>query len=213
MGKGEIIPIPSIQEMEEFFKKISSTKNHVVDSYNTKMQWIPCDVLVLPHGCSIHSYINNVHPEHHEDLYRVVEDIMDIAVPAWGHSLGLSHQLTDLHDYGHCLETRIDWRNGIDYSQLSNQQMPRKQRGERNDHFRFRLRMWESGEREPVLPDAPDFDEDVHPAFAPSRLQCEFSRLQVFVKLVNINLSPENPTYDGEKWHVDGQPVRFPGFP
>lgn len=208
MGKGEIVPIPSIQEMEEFLlKEISTIRTHFVDSYNTKMQWIPCDVLVLPHGCSIHSYINNVHPEHHGDLYRVVEDILDIAVPAWGHSLGLSHQLTDLHDNGLYLETRIDWKYSIDYSHLSDQQKPRKQKGERNDHFRFRLRMWESGVREPVLPDAPEFYEDVHPGFAPSRLQCEFPNLQVFVKLVNINLSPENPAYDGEKWHVDGQPV------
>ncbi|KAJ5625434.1 hypothetical protein N7510_001743 [Penicillium lagena] len=210
MGKGEIVSIPSIPEMEDFVKKLSLTKSRFVDSYNTKMQWIPCDVLVSPHGCSIHSYINNVHPEHHEDLYRVVEDIMDIAVPVWGHSLGLSHQLTDLHDHGYYLETRIDWKNSINQSQLPNQQKPRKQKGESNDHFRLRLRMWESGEREPGMPDAPNFNENDHPVFPPSHLQCEFSKLQVFVKLVNINLSPENPTYDGEKWHVDGQPVRVP---
>ncbi|KAJ5818859.1 hypothetical protein N7474_004450 [Penicillium riverlandense] len=204
MGKGEIIPIPTIQEMEKF-AKVSSRKHRITDSYNTKMQWIPSDVLVSPHGCSIHSYINNVHPEHHEDLYRVVEDIMDIAVPAWGHSLGLSHQLTDQHDDGYYLKSRIDWTDGTKYSHLSTQQKPRKQNGERNDHFRSRLRRWWSGERESVLPDAPGFDENVHPGFPPSPFQCEFPNLQVFVKLVNINLGPENPTYDGEKWHVDGQ--------
>lgn len=130
MGKGEIIPTTSIKEMKEFVKKISWMKNqkHFVDSYNTKMQWIPCDVLVSPHGCSIHSYINNVHPEH-QDLYRVVEDIMDISIPAWEHSLGLSHELTELHGYGHYLEIRIDWRNDIDNPQLSNRQKPSKAKG------------------------------------------------------------------------------------
>ncbi|POR36710.1 Uncharacterized protein TPAR_03102 [Tolypocladium paradoxum] len=31
------------------------------------------------------------------------------------------------------------------------------------------------------------------------------SRIQVIVKLANIHLTPERPTYDGGSWHVEGQ--------
>lgn len=33
--------------------------------------------------------------------------------------------------------------------------------------------------------------------------------LQVIVKLANIQLTPEKPTYDGGSWHVEGQLVGF----
>ena len=33
------------------------------------------------------------------------------------------------------------------------------------------------------------------------------SGLQVIVKLANIHLTPENPSYDGGSWHVEGQLV------
>ena len=36
--------------------------------------------------------------------------------------------------------------------------------------------------------------------------------LQVIVKLANIQLTPEKPTYDGGSWHVEGQLVGFYPF-
>ena len=37
--------------------------------------------------------------------------------------------------------------------------------------------------------------------------------LQVIVKLANIHLTPEKPTYEGGTWHVEGQLVRpFPAL-
>ena len=35
------------------------------------------------------------------------------------------------------------------------------------------------------------------------------SGLQVIVKLANIHLTPENPSYEGGSWHVEGQLVSF----
>ena len=35
------------------------------------------------------------------------------------------------------------------------------------------------------------------------------SGLQIIVKLANIHLTPENPTYEGGSWHVEGQLVSF----
>ena len=33
--------------------------------------------------------------------------------------------------------------------------------------------------------------------------------LQIIVKLANIHLTPENPSYEGGTWHVEGQLVSF----
>lgn len=45
------------------------------------------------------------------------------------------------------------------------------------------------------------------PIDAQVNLQKEFWKhgLQVIVKLANIELTPEKPTYDGGSWHVEGQ--------
>ena len=34
------------------------------------------------------------------------------------------------------------------------------------------------------------------------------NKLQVIVKLANIELTPEKPNYDGGSWHIEGQLVR-----
>ena len=36
--------------------------------------------------------------------------------------------------------------------------------------------------------------------------------LQIIVKLANIQLTPENPSYEGGSWHIEGQLVNFPCF-
>ena len=38
-------------------------------------------------------------------------------------------------------------------------------------------------------------------------IQRSFKSLQVIVKLANIHLTPEKPTYDGGAWHIEGQMV------
>lgn len=37
--------------------------------------------------------------------------------------------------------------------------------------------------------------------------------LQVIVKLANIELTPQNPKYEGGSWHVEGQLVRSKALP
>ena len=45
----------------------------------------------------------------------------------------------------------------------------------------------------------PDERED------PVDLRKDFGKLQIIVKLANIHLTPEKPTYGGGSWHVEGQ--------
>ncbi|KAK0760908.1 hypothetical protein N5P37_005847 [Trichoderma harzianum] len=52
--------------------------------FDTSYQWLPCDVIVDENGhAKIDSYINNLHPVHHADMYAIIEKFIALALPAW----------------------------------------------------------------------------------------------------------------------------------
>lgn len=59
--------------------------------YSQKFQWLPCDVGLIDEepGCRITSYINNLHPVKHRDLYGVLEKVIARAIPLWKRSMKL----------------------------------------------------------------------------------------------------------------------------
>jgi Protein of unknown function (DUF4246) len=86
-GAGEIVPVPPAPQQAEVGRLRSAL-------YSTKFQWLPCDVQMSVESsgstkvkCTIGSYINNLHPEHHKDLYGVTEDIIVACVPLWNETL------------------------------------------------------------------------------------------------------------------------------
>jgi hypothetical protein len=61
-----------------------------VDSRNTsilwseKYQWLPANVSFQDNGTvKFTSYINNLHPTKHPEIYRLIEQLIEIAIPAW----------------------------------------------------------------------------------------------------------------------------------
>ncbi len=47
-------------------------------------QWLPANLAFQDDGTvRFTSYINNLHPKRHLDIYRLVEKLVDIAIPAW----------------------------------------------------------------------------------------------------------------------------------
>ncbi|KAM3514696.1 hypothetical protein MY11210_001667 [Beauveria gryllotalpidicola] len=50
---------------------------------STNYQWLPCDVELKDGKATIASYINNVHPVQHAALYPVIEEFINLALPAW----------------------------------------------------------------------------------------------------------------------------------
>ena len=62
---------------------------------------------------------------------------------------------------------------------------------------------WEHEHRWPVIPDPTPF---AHPSNGPGRVEYSLKgrKVQVIVKLANIVLTPENPSYPGGEWHVEG---------
>lgn len=110
---------------------------------------------------------------------------------------------------------------------------PRREEGESEEGFRVRLMAWQkrvypviqpeplgkfsSGWRERPECIGPHWHRNVIGIAVKSRftlppiidLKAQFFQdgIQVIVKLMNIQLTPDKPKYGGETWHIDGQMV------
>ncbi|RXW17917.1 hypothetical protein EST38_g7937 [Candolleomyces aberdarensis] len=58
-----------------------------IEPYSLKFQWLPCEVDISENESKIISYINNLHPQKHTELYRVIEQVIDAALPLWESTL------------------------------------------------------------------------------------------------------------------------------
>ncbi|KAJ7650811.1 hypothetical protein FB45DRAFT_1050692 [Roridomyces roridus] len=148
-----------------------------------RFQWLPSDFQVDKTDAVklASSYINNIHPHHHDELVPVVERLLEHAVPMWDRVLStLDHcpirranlledsedEAEQDRDYGAWLESRL---------------------------IRGPL----------TLPEGGPYTGQLE-----RLLEMKFSlaerRIQVIVKLANIGLTPEKPEYPGGTWHVEG---------
>ena len=155
------------------------------------------------------SYINNLHPVAHGNLYPIIEQIIDYAIPMW--NLSLTKYTT---------EQRIQYctcEYDVDPEEMPRSEWPQQGINETKNDYYDRLERWKASVRVVKLP-------DVHGGFRPPpggprsperrsnrvvNLKRDFRDrgLQVIVKLANIHLTPENPEYSGGNWHVEGQLV------
>ncbi|GAB1320932.1 Manganese lipoxygenase [Madurella fahalii] len=82
-GKGEIVqkdkeiahddPRPAWQRVEV-----------PADYWSSTYQWLPANLSFQEDGTvRFTSYINNLHPKKHREIYRLVEKLVDAAIPAW----------------------------------------------------------------------------------------------------------------------------------
>jgi Protein of unknown function (DUF4246) len=204
-GMGEIVPVPSKPRRQEKSRPL----------YSTKFQWLPCDVHLTVEGsasaeikCSIWSYINNLHPERHKDLYGVIEDIIAVTIPLWNETL-LSYEdgarlqripYTEVW-YDQQPEDHPDWpEEDLDFDHADWAQ-------KENDYncrmSEVRLQCLIHPEPEPFQ--IPKEDGPAQLEELPFVKRFAATGLQVIVKLATIELTPEKPSYGGGAWHVEGQ--------
>ncbi|RMJ21872.1 hypothetical protein PHISP_07263 [Aspergillus sp. HF37] len=172
---------------------------HSHNPYSNHFQWLPCEVKFDSNGeCQIASYINNLHPAKHRDLYRVIEQVLTRTIPLWNKSL--------TRERG---STRIPY-NEIEYLPTAEPEPELASDESEDDEFTDRHIEWRNS-RQPKHPDAPPFSPPFDDTFDSvcdfPDLQARYvdKGLQVIVKLANIELTPENPCYEGGSWHVEGQ--------
>jgi len=85
---------------------------------------------------------------------------------------------------------------------------PKQQDGESRNEFWERLWRWEEDTRRAVLPEPEEFIPPSllgHEKIVDLRKDFGHRGLQIIVKLANIELTPEKPSYEGGTWHVEGQ--------
>jgi hypothetical protein len=155
---------------------------------STKYQWIPTPIEVRADGkVDILSYINNLHPKRYGELYGVLANILERTLPLFERVLAFLKLLPG---------PKIDVSSHDIFDESGE---PQQQEGENLHDYDLRYDEWyETRPFNPIT--IPEYAEP--PASPPLKLRnCQ---LQIIVKIQEIHLTPEKPTYDGGVWHVEG---------
>lgn len=152
----------------------------------------------------IASYINNLHPKEHKPLYEVIERVIELTIPLWNQTL------TPLKSPESNPE-RIKYGSSCEYE--VDEPMPEQfSDDESTPEFYQRLDRWDELPKRVIKPEPAQF---IPPSVGDAddkkvNLKQQYAErgLQIIVKLANIHLTPEKPTYGGGTWHVEGQLVR-----
>ncbi|OAJ38572.1 hypothetical protein BDEG_22480 [Batrachochytrium dendrobatidis JEL423] len=146
-----------------------------------KFQCLPSEFRVEQDGSvTINSYINNLNPIWHRDMYKCIAKIFKCFVPMFE---SLFRTMDPMFKY-------IDICNGTDGYESPNQS---DRGGMESDTQVIR----------PVyVPTLPEHFESNYESAKPVSLRGR--NLQVIVKLTNIQLTPSKPKYDKGNWHIEG---------
>ncbi|OLY78307.1 hypothetical protein AYI68_g1846 [Smittium mucronatum] len=187
--------------------------------YSDKYQWLPAEVEIDSSGNSkILSYINNLHPEFHKDMYSVLEKILTLLIPLLNKTLNdtivqnISENSLRINPMSYFNESFDEFTKRVVLSDrlLSEEQMSLYKDG-LGESSLFEIfpdlsdLMWDRYEEERIVapPEIFKYDpSDINDN--QKKISLNSTRLQVIVKLANIVLTPENPTYSGGVWHVEG---------
>ncbi|KAF9469550.1 hypothetical protein BDZ94DRAFT_1180725 [Collybia nuda] len=203
-GEGVTLPVPPEKEgkLEPQSYRYHGARQ-LNDPFSRKFQWLPCDVDIsyVDGGVKIKSYINNLHPQKHADLYQVIEKIIARTIPLWNMTLTplKEGQLDPRIIYDECVYDP-DPENGPE------EDGPQQGEDEDEDDFWDRRQEWIEATRQVVQPEPDVFKPPGEPEH-PVDLRKDYGErgLQIIVKLANIHLTPEKPAYNGGTWHVEGQ--------
>ncbi|KIL66917.1 hypothetical protein M378DRAFT_123663 [Amanita muscaria Koide BX008] len=172
-------------------------------SFNKKFQWLPCEVDISGDIPKITTYINNLHPQKHKELYAIIEKIIGCTIPLWNATL------TPQKVPG--IRTRISFDN------ITMPNQPEQGPDEASDNYWQRYEDWlDTAEAE--QPEVGSFKPMKYPTSVLQHdgtlkyeyrvnLEADYGDrgLQIIVKLANIQLTPEKPEYEGGTWHIEGE--------
>lgn len=187
-------------------------------------QWLPAQISFTGDDeprPMIASYVNNLCPETHRELYGILEQLVDKAIPLWDECLSWFHdriRITrdgqDVSGYAWEVPTwplraehsdhKMD-HDDADYTSAENNETWASRHGlvdEWLEFFQSNLRL------KPMEPRVfiPSREALQLPGARRVDLKSDFksSGLQVIFKITTINLSPERPQYDDSQWHIEG---------
>jgi hypothetical protein len=88
-GKGEVVPEPKPDTRNVARpngERAYYDQGGAIDRtyWSKTYQWLPANLAFQEDGAvQFTSYINNLHPQKHPEVYRLVEKLIDAAIPAW----------------------------------------------------------------------------------------------------------------------------------
>lgn len=184
-GQGDVLQVPpATQAVCPDYGLGCRRGDAGLEPYSRRFQWLPCDIEAVGDGdgCRIASYINNLHPYEHQDLYKVIEKLLDRIIPLWDTALRCVQM-----EYNRITSDEEEEANGGLYDRYPAQKMKRPIKQLERKKFK--------------LP-------KIHPSRRVDLRQRLRERgLQVIVKLVNVELTPTRPDYEGDSWFVEGRLV------
>ncbi|TFK85142.1 hypothetical protein K466DRAFT_200090 [Polyporus arcularius HHB13444] len=159
-------------------------------AYSSRYQWLPTDFEIPGGGVARPlSYINNLHPVRHRELYSTISSILGRFIPLF------NRVLTDLMSAEPVLAINAD--PGTWYDHLENPEFE-------DDDDGLQAEEWEKTFKWPLIPEPTPFQPPYDDGYPPLSMEDPGSAIQVIVKLANIVLTPEKPRYAGGAWHVEG---------
>lgn len=157
---------------------------------SSKFAWLPTDFAVSESGHATPlSYINNLHPILHQDLYPVVSEVLSAFLPMFSRVLSRP------------LARRIQVADGAAYSWYGEHTAEEIAEEEDVDIAYAKREAF----RPISIPQPTPFDVASGRVRAEEDLVSFNGRtVQVIVKIASIHLTPENSTYEGGAWHLEG---------
>jgi hypothetical protein len=226
-GQGEVIEAPKETGItrEDMSWRVAAQSDIQVRPFNRNFQVLPTDLeLGDDDRWHIVSYINNLHPVKHRNIYKIIEEAFNCIVPQFNMTM------TPLKDTLHS-RARIEYHKA-EYHPIPKSVLDRKPQirpQEAQSEFEERYENWRLENFKAVQPDVGVFipwavppglmnklPEDLPSAVRIERgvsLNKDYKNrgLQVIVHILGVDLDPKDPYFQSD-WHVEGQMVRFNKF-
>ncbi|UKZ58326.1 hypothetical protein TrVGV298_012194 [Trichoderma virens] len=214
-GVGTVFPAPKPIEIAGPGSDWSSPLENPVPSLSYKYQWLPCDVVLDGTSAKIDSYINNLHPVEHANLYPIIERFIEKSLPAWDIIYRWptefdSQRLKTKEAQSECSTSEIcdriygcqPWNRPIDEGEPQRDEMEPYTEEYRNSERFKRDMAWLVETHKLNLPEPVSTSDDYFRLKASDVKSSGFfkgaSRIQVIVKLANVHLTPEDPEFKFE---------------
>lgn len=225
-GMGEVIPQPPKPMLNRRTAMLLPLR---MKAFGTRSQWLPCNIDLTGEKPRIDSYINNLHPVRDATLYLIIERLIEKSLQAWGIAFRSTDEAFEVSRFQRikAIKYRCSVPEVCRYTCEPNNR-PGGPQDDDSDYTEESQRLdqeWWEVTHELLLPE-PSLDEDhlvklqashvrdkgffKRDVQAPSpraMVGIEVSQTQAIVKMANIHLTPEKPTYEGSPWQIEGQAI------
>ncbi|KAI8892376.1 hypothetical protein BC833DRAFT_644792 [Globomyces pollinis-pini] len=234
--KSKILPpnlretMHSLPDSELLFKNAMVALPPNFEAENDRMyaskcfQWIPSEFSINQNGdTKITSYINNLNPIKHKEMYRTLEKIFEKFIPMFEIVLGSESELYisdpfadyDSEDFPPEHEEDEDEEEENEESDEGDggedDQEVDEGTGDEDDKEAIKQNGKEMEDEEMLLKKKRNRYTAIPILYEPAEnvkqsVNLKDRNVQVIVKMANIHLTPENPKYNGGSWHIEGTP-------